>query len=496
MGAVPNDYRRYLSTNNFATEAFKYQVNSLYENTGKPVVIIAHSYGTLLTLTNLLKNEDNKEFLKKIKKFIAIAPPFSGSSELLDVFLHTTKDFDNKLITYPFFGQNLIYKSLPTIVELRPKSIAAKIFTDPEYKELGDALRDRLEIEKYCKKRNCGNDLIKNKTEKFDEIFKGYFPSLLDSECEYESGIQGNQETFNRKCYTNIYNVGDCPTIITKSVKPTKNNFEKDLYCNKFGKEYFYQGECNDEERNCLDKMYYSDKCPNVYNNPEAINFLLHRFNFWFKEIYGIQNEQIFDEHETIRAGVKKLIEHQNEIDLINELPIPPVDTELVYGSFYPTISTLILDDDDFTKAGEIFEKGGDDTVPTWSSLLTGLKWIYDKKKNNLPQKIKLIEYCSRLAKSGKYKYDPNREQGFGAISCTCLNKNDNSYKTKINDCSHAGMLGDENLIKYIYSVINDPKGTITYTDSKKEAIKKYEKYYDYEGECNEALYKILEKAK
>ena len=65
LGAIPNDYRRYLSTNNFASQIFKYQINRLYENTGKPVVIIAHSYGTLLTLTNLLKNEDDKEFLKK-----------------------------------------------------------------------------------------------------------------------------------------------------------------------------------------------------------------------------------------------------------------------------------------------------------------------------------------------------------------------------------------------------------------------------------------------
>ena len=68
LGTIPNDYRRYLATNNFASEVFKYKINKLYEHTGKPVVIIAHSYGTLLTLTNLLKNEKDKEFMKKNKK--------------------------------------------------------------------------------------------------------------------------------------------------------------------------------------------------------------------------------------------------------------------------------------------------------------------------------------------------------------------------------------------------------------------------------------------
>ena len=184
LAAVPNDFRRYLSTNNFAAETFKSQINRLFENTGKPVVIIAHSYGTLLTLTNLIKNQNDKIFMKKIKKFIAMAPPFAGATKLLDIFLHTTKDMDKGITSYPNFGQYLIYKSLPTIMELRPLSIAAKIFTDPLYEELGNALRDRL----YCEENACNKSTLNNKTAKFDEIFKGYFPSLLDSECNYISG--------------------------------------------------------------------------------------------------------------------------------------------------------------------------------------------------------------------------------------------------------------------------------------------------------------------
>ena len=494
FGALPNDYRRYLATNNFATEVFKSQINRLYENTKRPVVIIAHSFGTLLTLTNLLKNQNDKEFMKKIKKFIAMAPPFSGATKLLDVFFHGNKDFNSKISNYPIFSQFLLYKSLPTIMELRPLPMAAKIFTDSSYSELGNALRDRLEIEKNCKIKNCDISEIKTKTEKFDEIFKGYFPSLLDSECTYESPESyesiniKNNKALSRKCYTYIYNVGDCPTIITNSANPTTEEIEKDSYCNKFEKEYFYQGECNNEKRNCLDKIYYSDKCPNVYSDTEAVEFLINNFNNDFSKEYGEINENYFDNYETIKNGVKNSIEYQKKIDLIKELPVPPVDTELVYGSFNPTTTALFLDDNDFTKEvkeNEIYEKGGDGTVPTWSSLLTGFKWIYDKKKKNLSQKIKLIEYCSRLALTGKYKYDPYKEQNFGAIGCKCFDKY-NKYDD-IEQCSHATMLGDNELFKYIYSVIKDPKDNIDDDiNSKKEAIKKYDN----------DLYNILNTAK
>lgn len=211
--------------------------------------------------------------------------------------------------------------------------------------------------------------------------------SLLDDECQYEKNIGGVEESLKRKCYTYIYNVGDCPTIIKKSVNPTEENFKKDLYCKTYGDKYFYQGECNDSRRNCLDRMYYSDKCPNPYDVKGAVDFLIKRFNKDFKKKYENIDKSYFESHEKIREGLKKSIEHQIEKDLIGELPIPPVDTELVYGSFFKTISTLVLDDDDFTKYEEEhknFEKGGDNTVQTWSSLLTGVKWIYDKKKYNL----------------------------------------------------------------------------------------------------------------
>ena len=59
--------------------------------------------------------------------------------------------------------------------------------------------------------------------------------------------------------------------------------------------------------------MYYSDKCPNVYSNSNAVNFLIERFNKEFSKEYGKIDKTYFDSHETIRAGIKNSLEYQKK---------------------------------------------------------------------------------------------------------------------------------------------------------------------------------------
>jgi hypothetical protein len=59
--------------------------------------------------------------------------------------------------------------------------------------------------------------------------------------------------------------------------------------------------------------------------------------------------------------------------------------------------------------------KGGDWEVPNWSPIISGLKWIYDIKKSNLKNKVRLIEFCSRLGKDSEYVFDPNKDQKFAS---------------------------------------------------------------------------------
>ena len=456
-------------------------------------------------MTNLIKKKDNANFLKKIKKFVAIAPPYAGATKLLDAFLHGLNDWNKeidimgrkiKITNYNIFGQQFMYKTLPTITELRPLSIAQKLFTDSKYSELGVALKARIDTERECKTTNCAASTLQQKTAKFDAIFKGYFPSLTDSECAFESSIGGNANTYNRKCYTNIYNIAECPTLVTSSVRPTQQGLDNDEYCGKTGPNYYYQGDCVNG-RNCLDNMYSAaNKCPYVFKNTEAINYLLNRFNDNFSSQFGRLDSSYFDSYSQIRDGVKASIKFQDDTSYIKDLPLPPVDTDLVYASYSPTTNMVVVNDDDFSAGGNVLTRGGDDTVPAWSSLLTGLKWIYEMKKDSsYKNKIRLVEYCSRLASSGQYKYDANKQQTFVALGCDCISSK-NEYKDSTGSCTHAAMINDDVMIEYVNSIVDDPKETAEVTATKKVSVNSYNSNIDYTNVCDRDLKNILETAK
>ena len=60
---------------NLQQKFFWFQIENLYNIKGKKVIIIEHSFGTLITLNNLIYKE-NKDLIPKIKKFIVIGPYF------------------------------------------------------------------------------------------------------------------------------------------------------------------------------------------------------------------------------------------------------------------------------------------------------------------------------------------------------------------------------------------------------------------------------------
>ena len=134
---------------------------------------------------------------------------------------------------------------------------------------------------------------------------------------------------------------------------------------------------------------------------------------------------------------------------------------------------------------------GGDDTVPNWSSLLTGFKWLYDKKKNGLKQEIRLIEFCSKLGKKSQFKYDPKNSKVFSALSCDCLNKN-NNYVDNVKPCSHAAMISDSFLINYVETIINDRNEKINPSQDKMNAVKKFNPNENFVLHCNSNMRKIF----
>ena len=123
--------------------------------------------------------------------------------------------------------------------------------------------------------------------------------------------------------------------------------------------------------------------------------------------------------------------------------------------------------------------------------MLTGMKWLYEKKMNNLKQNIKLIEYCALTGKEGnKYGYnkDTFKNKTFIGLTCDCINPDYKSYNR--NKCHHAAIPLDSYLIEMIkQEIIFDENNINDNNEDKRKAINNYNKSFDYEQTCNEALY-------
>lgn len=118
-----------------------------------------------------------------------------------------------------------------------------------------------------------------------------------------------------------------------------------------------------------------------------------------------------------------------------------------------------------YPKESETGYTWGDTTVPTWSSLLLGLKWAYeydhrnDKDGISDAQPVKFVEFCSI-----GYTYKPiynltpfNKsyritENAYHGLNCDCNFMDD---KKDYQNCDHSKMLGDSNIIRLLFEVVN-----------------------------------------
>ena len=502
LSGLPNDYRQFVSNNNFTYEAFRYQVEKLYENTGKPVVIISHSYGATAILNSLIYKK-NKDILHKIKKFIAVAPPFAGSTQLINIYFKDEKKYptiipigDKEIVAgFDMFGFGLVINKLPTAVELRPLPTIDDIFNKPGYEIFADAMKERLFLEKKCGHTQCDNYIINKYSKKFNALFKDYYPMLTDEECKFEKDLVDTNKVFDRKCLFEMHNMLNCPTIVEESIDEfgnLPNDFQK--YCGGTTPNLFYQKRCDNSEKQCLDKLFTKHLLYQYEKSNEKMKYFINK---WKESIYmktfGDLNDEYFPDEIKYKSSPQKQIDFHEKISKTKDLPIPPIDTDIIYSKFNPTPASFIFDKDNFNKNYKVQYKGGDGSVPDWSPIISGLKWIYDTKKYNLKTKIRLIEFCSRLSKDSKYVYDPlNPDQKFAAISCQCLDENNTYTHT---NCGHAVMIGDSVFFKYIESIVNDQKIKNELTDEKIKAYNRYNNSINYEQQCNSELLDILEKS-
>ena len=220
----------------------------------------------------------------KIRKFIAVAPPFAGADELIDVYLNGMHGFDFEIkigkveifkVNYDVFGQYMFYKAVPIITELRPQPFINKLFTSEKYKEFGEAVRERINLENECENKNCDESYVKEHSVKFTKLFgEDTFSSFSDDVCKIDnsisyflgiptkSALEEEEESngyYTTPCRAHLDKESICPTILlkTKEFNPTSETFDK--LCGVYNASTLYNSNCDDIKKPCIDKEVYSN---------------------------------------------------------------------------------------------------------------------------------------------------------------------------------------------------------------------------------------------
>jgi len=163
----------------------------------------------------------------------------------------------------------------------------------------------------------------------------------------------------------------------------------------------------------------------------------------------------------------------------------PKVPTTIIFGSFLDTRTAYY-----FNKKTKNFSQndvilfGGDGTVPTYSPLIPGLKWIYEKKSGYENSDIQLAEYCSLLSEDKKYSKEnlDLAKETYAHLPCSCLKEGKYDLDQLVSSsptCSHSSMINDPKLIDFILDLASKEETHINlkhYPESIISAINNYSK--------------------
>ena len=521
------DYRRYIHSNKFFENSLIYEINRLYRNTGKPVIIISHSLGGLLVLANLIRMR--KDILSKVKSFVPIVPPIAGSSHLLEAYFYGLPDLNTEIKIgdiYDFkveltpFSESLYFSYAPVVAELRPQFSLIEELNKEEYAKLKLAVKELINEEDECWDKNCPSDKVKEMTKNYYDVFGDDFPLLSDPDCQLTEDeinyIKSNKNNINsvkfRKCITNIYNIFNCPLILFEkefsSEVPAEHLYD---LCDIYNSSLYYLAS-PEEENEKYKKIFNNKKNENFQSkitpiesifkgnakypyNFKEFNYFLEQYNTKYASKYNkTLSKDDFETEEEFQLKGKRNVEYNRKTNLLKGYPISPVNTYIIYGNYRNTDVGFVYDDrkkekETFDK-NEYLTKGGDGTVNNYSTMLVGMKWLFEKKMKNLEQDIKLIEYCSFAGKEGKYAYNTQtfKNKSYIALSCDCINPDNKSFNKK--DCHHSAIPQDSFVINLIKNeIIIDDKNLEDFSEDKRNAIKEYDVNFNYEQKCNDALY-------
>lgn len=272
---LPYDFRNFSKKDSKFQKQFFELVQMLHKNTGKKVIVVAHSLGNLL-INDILSLPENKQKTQKmIERNIALAPPYIGTMKDMELFISGTLEFkadlpagnvvDVSLAAQKFFGS-----FNPNFYLLLMKPFMHSLLKKPEYREFVEAVSERLKLERRCKslidfgqknendfvnkksnKEECSDDFIEENSKKFNGLFP-FIPKLNSPECkklyaaaqQFVNETNFVQEKINKRkdiyenlptyegCFLRIYDYLNCPFIKVKDENDTSVDVnEFDEFC-------------------------------------------------------------------------------------------------------------------------------------------------------------------------------------------------------------------------------------------------------------------------
>lgn len=468
LAAAGYDFKEAECDNKILSQQFYNLIKMLYANTGKQVIIIAHSYGNINT-NYLLNFHPNKDELKSmVKHVISIAPPLAGSSKVDQLLVSGSNEFDlaNKFngfidVSFDRTYQSISSPFLRSGFQLNNIDYYSLLDNNTYYKDLIDAIQERIEYEKCLenKENNNAKNLRDNlcKNPKFEKIFKEYIPQIFDElTCKLNPKYKSNKKTYEYMstnnaleayplyfgCNFNLFNYKTCPKIKLVDEEydaGTSNLIKETMMCN-----------VNDKNPNTF--FTYKN---NINKFKETKDFVIKNSN----KITDYIPENLAYKKSFYYVNIEKILE-ANYNHCPKDIRNINIDNTIIFNKSFETKAAFFFKKNKKTKLIDIPTKsntvysGGDGTVQSDGALFPALKFAYEYIKGYSKNKIKFVDYCSAVDKSKMYKSKNILNDNYIFLNCECKERDGNYKLNKDDDCNHSSMLGDYNLSNFIFDLV------------------------------------------
>lgn len=196
-------------------------------------------------------------------------------------------------------------------------------------------------------------------------------------ECQLGNVSASLKVQYGQPCRSEMQQNWRCPSLLL--VNQTTPSSVFDELCGVKNSSILYNVECSEDSTACLDSIYDHPIYP--YDNPK-FDQLIKDFNANYSSRFNFtMDKPYFEDKATNSKKIKKILEHHRNVSTTQYLPLPPVDTIVMYSDLISTQSRYIINpNSNKTEPEAYYHKAGDGTVSNWGSLLVGMKWLYDKK--------------------------------------------------------------------------------------------------------------------